>query len=455
MSGISLIIAFIISVILMIVAISKWKIHPFISIMTISLLFAVVAGIPLEDIPGVIGAGFSNTFKSIGIVIIFGALIGTLLEKTGAAIKMADCVVKLVGKKNPELAMLIMGWIVSIPVFCDSGFVILNPIRKALVKRTGKSSVACTVALSMGLYISHCFIPPTPGPIAAANTLFEGLGQDTNLLLVMIMGAVCSILPLIAGYLFAIYIGKRVKAHDEADIDNGELVQTYDELVASFGKLPGALISFAPIVIPIFLMGFSSALAMAGKSIAFITFLGTPIIAIGVGVVFGLIILANQNMMGEFYKITEEILKVSGPILFITAAGGVLGNVIASSSMVDFIKDNSTFLASFGLMFPFLLSAILKTAQGSSTVAMTTTAGIIAPMLTSIGLGNPTLAALSVIAIGAGAMTVSHANDSYFWVVTNFGEMDVEDGYRTQTLGTLIVGIASIINAYIVYFIVR
>ncbi|MBC8587231.1 GntP family permease [Paratissierella segnis] len=455
MSGISLIISFIISVILMIVAISKWKIHPFISIMTISLLFAVVAGIPLEDIPGVIGAGFSNTFKSIGIVIIFGALIGTLLEKTGAAIKMADCVVKLVGKKNPELAMLIMGWIVSIPVFCDSGFVILNPIRKALVKRTGKSSVACTVALSMGLYISHCFIPPTPGPIAAANTLFEGLGQDTNLLLVMIMGAVCSILPLIAGYLFAIYIGKRVKAHDEADIDNGELVQTYDELVASFGKLPGALISFAPIVIPIFLMGFSSALAMAGKSIAFITFLGTPIIAIGVGVVFGLIILANQNMMGEFYKITEEILKVSGPILFITAAGGVLGNVIASSSMVDFIKDNSTFLASFGLMFPFLLSAILKTAQGSSTVAMTTTAGIIAPMLTSIGLGNPTLAALSVIAIGAGAMTVSHANDSYFWVVTNFGEMDVEDGYRTQTLGTLIVGIASIINAYIVYFIVR
>ncbi len=455
MSGISLIIAFIISVILMIVAISKWKIHPFISIMTISLLFAVVAGIPLTDIPGVIGAGFSNTFKSIGIVIIFGALIGTLLEKTGAAIKMADCVVKLVGKKNPELAMLIMGWIVSIPVFCDSGFVILNPIRKALVKRTGKSSVACTVALSMGLYISHCFIPPTPGPIAAANTLFEGLGQDTNLLLVMIMGAVCSILPLIAGYLFAIYIGKRVKAHDEADIDNGELVQTYDELVASFGKLPGALISFAPIVIPIFLMGFSSALAMAGKSIAFITFLGTPIIAIGVGVVFGLIILANQNMMGEFYKITEEILKVSGPILFITAAGGVLGNVIASSSMVDFIKDNSTFLASFGLMFPFLLSAILKTAQGSSTVAMTTTAGIIAPMLTSIGLGNPTLAALSVIAIGAGAMTVSHANDSYFWVVTNFGEMDVEDGYRTQTLGTLIVGIASIINAYIVYFIVR
>lgn len=456
MSGIPLIIAFVIAVALMIVAISKLKIHPFISIMTISLLFAIVAGIPLVEIPGVIGTGFSNTFKSIGIVIILGALIGTLLEKTGAALKMADSVVNLVGKSRPELSMLIMGWIVSIPVFCDSGFVILNPIRKALVKRTMKSSVACTVALSMGLYISHCFIPPTPGPIAAANTLYQGLGMETNLLLVIGMGVVCSILPLIASYFFAMYIGKKVKANDEADaITDGEVVQTYEELVASYGKLPSATLSFAPIVVPILLMGLASALSMAGMPVNIITFLGTPIIAIAVGVIFGLILLAQQNKMDEFYEITNETLKVSGPILFITAAGGVLGNVIASSSMVDFIKDNSTALAALGLFFPFLLAAILKTAQGSSTVAITTTAGILAPMLASIGLSTSPLAALTVIAIGAGAMTVSHANDSYFWVVTNFGEMKVEDGYKTQTLGTLIVGIASIINVYIIYFFIR
>src|SRR5690554_5699043 len=182
MSGIPLIVAFIIAIALMIFAISKLKVHPFLSIMAISLLLAIIAGIPLVEIPNVIGTGFSNTFKSIGIVIILGALIGTLLEKTGAALKMADVVVRVVGKKKPELAMLIMGWIVSIPVFCDSGFVILNPIRKALVKRTMRSSVASTIALSMGLYISHCFIPPTPGPIAAANTLYEGAAQDVNLL---------------------------------------------------------------------------------------------------------------------------------------------------------------------------------------------------------------------------------------------------------------------------------
>ena len=455
MTGISLIIAFVIAIALMIFAISKLKIHPFLSIMAVSLLFGIIAGIPLTDLPNVIGTGFSNTFKSIGIVIIFGALIGTLLEKTGAALKMADVVVRLVGKKRPELAMLLMGWIVSIPVFCDSGFVILNPIRKALVKRTMKSSVASTVALSMGLYISHCFIPPTPGPIAAANTLYEGAGQEVNLLLVIVIGFLASILPLIASYFFALFIGKKVKSKDEMDADDDEVVQTYEELVASFGKLPNAWLSFAPIVVPILLMSLSSAFAMAKISVPVITFLGTPIIAIASGVLLALYILIVQKRTGDFYELTNETLKISGPILFITAAGGVLGTVIANTAMVDYIKDNSTTLALLGLMFPFLLSAILKTAQGSSTVAITTTAGIIAPMLSSIGLDTPILIALTVIAIGAGAMTVSHANDSYFWVVTNFGNMRVEDGYKTQTLGTLVAGIAGLINAYIIYFIVR
>ena len=456
MTGIPLIIAFVIALLhSMIFAISKLKIHPFLSIMAIALIFGIIAGIPLAELPNVIGTGFSNTFKSIGIVIIFGALIGTLLEKTGAALKMADVVVRLVGKKRPELAMLLMGWIVSIPVFCDSGFVILNPIRRALVKRTMRSSVASTVALSMGLYISHCFIPPTPGPIAAANTLYEGLGQEVNLLLVIVFGVIASILPLIAAYLFAIAVGKRVKSREELNADDGEIVQTYEELVASYGKLPNAWLSFAPIVVPILLMSLSSAFNMAHLSVPIITFLGTPIIAIAVGALLALSLLKAQKRMKDFYEITNETLKIVGPILFITAAGGVLGTVIANTTMVDYIKENSTTLSLLGLMFPFLLSAILKTAQGSSTVAITTTAGIIAPMLSTIGLGTPALAALTVIAIGAGAMTVSHANDSYFWVVTNFGNMKVEDGYKTQTLGTLVVGIASIINAYIIYFFVR
>ncbi len=192
MTGLPLILAFIVAIVLMIVMISKFKIHPFISIMLISVVLGIIAGIPIVDqtledgtkvsgLASVIGAGFSGTFSSIGIVIILGALIGSILEQTGAALKLADMVIKLVGKNHPVLAMELMGWVVSIPVFCDSGFVILNPIRKALVQRTGASSVAMSIGLGSGLYIAHVFIPPTPGPIAAANTL--GIGD--NLLLVM------------------------------------------------------------------------------------------------------------------------------------------------------------------------------------------------------------------------------------------------------------------------------
>ncbi|WP_317397788.1 GntP family permease [Anaerotruncus colihominis] len=458
MTGFPLIIAFIIAVILMIVAISKFKIHPFLSIMGVSLILGLVAGIPLVDVKdangavtsqglaNVIGAGFSGTFTSIGIVIILGALIGSILEATGAAFKLADLVIKLVGKKRPELAILLMGWVVSIPVFCDSGFVILNPIRKALVKRTMTSSVAMTVALSAGLYIAHVFIPPTPGPIAAANTL--GIGN--NLLLVMGMGALCSIAPLIAGYFFAKYIGKKVKAGD--DIDNGEVVKTYEQLVAEYGKLPGGLNALAPIIVPILLMALGSISSMAGWSgmtAAVCGFLGTPIIALAVGTIFGVIQLSVAGRMDKFYEITNETLKTVGPILFVTAAGGVLGKVISSSDMVNYITANAAALETIGVFFPFILAAILKSAQGSSTVAITTTAGILAPLMGVLGFTTPVSAALAVMAIGAGAMTVSHANDSYFWVVTNFGEMTPDQGYKTQTMGTLILGIAAMAEIFV------
>lgn len=456
MTGFPLIVVFVLAIVLMIVAISKWKIHPFIAIMTISLLLGLVAGIPITDreidgkkvsgIASVIGAGFSGTFSSIGIVIILGALIGTMLEATGAALKLADMVIKLVGKKRPVLAMELMGWVVSIPVFCDSGFVILNPIRKALVNRTGASSVAMTVGLSSGLFIAHCFIPPTPGPIAAANTL--GIGD--NLLLVIGMGVLCSLFPIIAGILYANYIGKKVRADDEADA--GEVTKSYEELVAAYGKLPNGFNALAPIIVPILLMAASSIVTMAKMDGVFanlMKFLGTPIIALAVGTVFAVIQLAASGKIEKFYELTNETLKTVGPILFITAAGGVLGKVIASSDMVNYIKAHATVLEAMGIFFPFILAAILKSAQGSSTVALTTTAGILAPLLPVLGLGSPIRAVLACMAIGAGAMTVSHANDSYFWVVTNFGAMSPERGYKTQTVGTLVLGVAAMLEIFI------
>lgn len=457
MTGIPFVIAFVIAIVIMIILISKFKVHPFLSIMLVSLVLGLIGGIPFVDqvgadgkavsgIASVIGSGFSSTFTSIGIVIIFGAMIGTFLEVTGAALKLANMVIKVVGKKHPELAIELMGWVVSIPVFCDSGFVVLNPIRKALVKRTGVSSVAMTVCLSAGLYASHVFIPPTPGPIAAANTL--GIGNE--LLLVMGMGALVSIPALLGAYFYAKFIGKKVRAGDEAD--SGETVQTYEELVASYGRLPNGFLSIAPILIPILLMAMSnvaSILKWTGALNTVFVFLGTPIIALAVGVIFGVVLLAVSGKLNKMYELVNDTLKTVGPILFVTAAGGVLGKVIASTSLVSFITSNATSLEAIGIFFPFILAAILKSAQGSSTVAITTTAGIMAPLMVPLGMGSAVMGALCVMAIGAGAMTVSHANDSYFWVVTNFGGMTPEQGYKTQTVVTLVEGVCAMTAIFI------
>lgn len=455
MGGLSLIILLAITVILMVFAISRLKIHPFIAIMTMSLIFGLIAGIPLVDrtadghttpgIANVIGSGFSSTFSSIGIVIILGAMIGTILEATGAALKFADIIIRAVGKRHPVLAMQLMGWVVSIAVFCDSGFVILNPIRKALVQRTGASSVAMTFGLSSGLYLSHVFIPPTPGPIAAANTL--GIGD--NLLLLMGLGALCSILPMAAGLFFANHIGGKVKADDEIDSSNA---QTYEQLLSSYGKLPGTLNAIAPILIPLLLMGASSFVTMAkmtGITADVMKLLGTPIIALAIGTALAALQLFTSGKIKGFYSLTEQTLKTVGPILFITAAGGVLGKVISSTEIVSYITDHAESLRHIGIFFPFLLAAVFKTSLGSSTVALTTTAGIVAPLLPALGFASPIRAALVCMAIGAGAMTVSHANDSYFWVVTNFGKMTPEKGYRVQSLGTLILGLSAIAEIFI------
>ena len=463
MTGLPLILLFVLAIVVMIVMISKFKIHPFISIMLISLVLGIAAGIPIVDkvaedgttvsgLATVIGQGFSGTFTSIGIVIILGALIGSILEQTGAALKLADMVISLVGEKNPVLAIELMGWVVSIPVFCDSGFVILNPIRKALVKRTGTSSVAMTVALSTGLYLAHVFIPPTPGPIAAANTL--GIGD--SLIMVMGLGVVCSIFPLITGLIYGKFIGKRVKADDE--LNQEEVTKTYEELVAEYGKLPSGFSAVAPIIVPIILMALSSIASMAGMKgfgADLISFFGTPIIALAVGTVFAVIQLGAAGKMGEFYEICNDTLKTVGPILFVTASGGVLGKVISSSDMVNYISQHATALSTMGIFFPFLLSAILKSAQGSSTVALTTTAGIVEPLLPVLGFTTAGRITLVCMAIGAGAMTVSHANDSFFWVVTNFGAMSPDRGYKTQTVNTLLLGLSAMLEIFLLSFIIH
>ena len=448
LTGTTLIIVFALAIVLLIVSISKWGIHPFLAIMGIALILAVGIGIPLDTIPTTIGKGFSSIFTSIGIVIILGTLIGLILEKTGAAIRLADAIIRVIGEKHPQLAIMLIGWIISVPVFCDSGFIIVNPIRKWLSRKTSFSSVTLTVALSAGLYVSHVFIPPTPGPIATAGLI----GLESNLLLVIVAGLLISILPLTAAYFFATAVGKKVKSAEDLDVES--ISKAYNQ-----HNLPSTWASITPILLPIVLMAGGSIASIAklqGFTGELLTFLGKPIIALAAGLISALPLLWRSKMGKQLYDLTQESLKTAGPIIFITAAGSVLGQVIVEAGFVQYIQQNATALSSIGIFFPFVVAAIIKTSQGSSTVAMTTTAGIMglyfsdASLMAALGMTTPIDAVLVVMAIGAGAMTVSHANDSYFWVVTNFGGLTPQNGYKTQTSLTLIMGITSIVTLFVV-----
>jgi len=234
-------------------------------------------------------------------------------------------------------------------------------------------------------------------------------------------------------------------------LDLDTITQTYEEIVASYGKLPGGVSAIAPILVPILLIGLGSSATMnkwVGVPYTFATFFGTPFVAIGCGVLCGIIQIWQVGKMDKFYEMCNNCLKVVGPIIFITATSGVLGRTIASTDIVPFIRGNAGTLTTIGIFLPFVISAILKTAQGSSTVALITTSGIVAPMLPILGLESTAGICLCVMSIAAGSMTVSHANDSYYWVVTNFGGMTPEQGYKAQTLGTFVEGICGIIGVF-------
>lgn len=454
MSGYLLLIYFLVAIALIIVAGARWKIHPFLVLIGVSMLLALACGISPERLPAVIGTGFSSIFASIGLVIIFGTAIGMILEKSGGAVKLADIVLKAVGRRHPQLAMLLLGWILSIPVFCDSGFVIVNPIRKWMARRSGVSPVTLAVALAGGLYISHVLIPPTPGPIAAAGML----GLEDNLLLVIGLGVLCSIFPLAVCYFWANHIGPKIKLEEEVQDNNGceQTDESTSELFRksiAVEKLPGGWMSALPLIVPILLMGVSSVLSMTGSKVSWAIFLGKPVIALIIGFLCALPLI-RRNMINE---VMGQTLTTAGPIIFITAAGGILGQVIMETGFVDFVKENASSLSGIGIFFPFLIAAILKTSQGSSTVAITTTAGIMGAFSSSeslmsvLGLCSPLAASLTVMAIGSGAMMASHANDSYFWVVTNFSGMKLEQGYRTHTMMTILISLAAMLEIWLLY----
>ncbi|NLN92531.1 MAG: GntP family permease [Candidatus Hydrogenedens sp.] len=435
-----------VAIVFIVVATARFKVHPFLALIAAAYLTGFLVGMPLSELVDTINTGFGNMMRHIGLVIVAGTLIGVILEKSGGAICMAEKILALLGGRRPQLAMSLIGGLVSIPVFCDSGYVILSSLNQAIARRGRVPLASMSVALATGLYATHTLVPPTPGPIAAAGNL----GVSDYLGLVILVGLVVSLPAILVGYLWAIFVAARFP------IEGEEVEEDETELSLETRSLPAAWKSFAPLVIPVFLIGLSSIVKISGFEGRFASlciFLGTPITALFIAFLFSLLLLPRRDaaLLNEWVK---EGIYHGAPILLITGAGGAFGAVLSAtpiSELVQGIAEGGLFDGALVLVLPFLIAAGLKSAQGSSTASLVMTSALVAPFLPTLGITSPLQLTLMVMAVGAGSMTVSHANDSYFWVVTQFSGMSVNTAYKTLTLSTLIQGITTFIMTFLLY----
>lgn len=438
-----LILLLLISILFIVVSTVKFKLHPFLALLFAAVGFGLCARMPLLEIVKSINGGFGGTIGSIGIVIIAGVIIGTFLERSGGAFAVAEEILKIIGEKHVPLAMAIIGYIVSIPVFADSGFVILTPLNRALAKRVKISLVGPAIALAVGLTATHCLVPPTPGPIAAAGILNADLG------LVIFFGLIVSSFALVIGWLFAVKFASKIYIDPNPELSEADVE-------ARLKDAPSAFKAFTPIVIPIFLIVIRSVSDFPthplgeGNFKNIVGFIGEPVIALLIGVLlaFRLPKKLDMQMLSTTGWVGQSLLSAA-IIIMITGAGGAFGMVLRNSPIAE-VLGNSLSKANLGIFLPFIIAAAIKTAQGSSTVALITTASLMAPLMSSLGFESGIAKALIVLAVGAGSMVVSHANDSFFWVVTQMTGMDVKTGYKTQTIATLIVGVTSIVTIWVI-----
>ncbi len=433
-----LLVIFMLAIAFIILMTAKVKMNAFLVLLLTAFGVGLAVGMdPLTVIKTVTG-GFGSILSYIGIVIICGTIIGTILEKSQATLTMAETVLGLVGRARSALAMSITGAVVSISVFCDSGYVILSSLNNSLARKAGLSMTTMAVALSTGLYATHTFVPPTPGPIAAAGNLGADIG------LVIMLGLTVSVPAIIAAYIWAVWIGRRIFVAPEPMVADIEDAKT---------TLPGRFVSFSPILVPILLISLKSIGDLPGQPFGdsglkkTFDFIGDPSVALilGVFLAFRLLPKWDEHHLNGW---VSDGLRSAASIIMITGAGGAFGSVLKATPIGDYLSVSLS-QYQLGIFLPVIIASALKTAQGSSTVAIITTSALISPMLPQLGLDSAGGRALAVIATGAGAMIVSHANDSYFWVVTQFSKIDTATAYKTYTAATLIQGIVSIAAVYV------
>lgn len=420
---------------------SLTKLHPFLVLFTAALFLSLLLGLsPMESL-SLIQVGFGKIIEKIGILIVFGTVIGIAMEESGATLSIAHRVLKTMNRLPLPYAISSIGYLVSIPVFCDAAFVILSQLNKTLSQQTKTPLVGLTVALSTGLFAPHVLVPPTPGPLAAAANL-----ELENLVLLIGMGAVVAFILILVGGRYGQYLTQKYPYE--------EIVHETIESRNTEEKMPSFFKAVLPLLVPIVLMCLGSMIKLLPENLLgldWLLFVTQPTIALGIGMLFSfsLVKFQRKKFLNDAVK---RGIEQAAPILIITGMGGALGGIIQTIPLKDYAEWISS-TDNLGILIPFLIAALLKTAQGSSTIAIITTSSLIFPILPLLGLDSEMGKVWAIMSLGVGSMTVSHANDSYFWIVTQMSGMDIKTAYKTHTLGTLIQGGVGLLVVWLGYWI--
>lgn len=446
MSSSFIVLTIVLSIALLIFLTVKVKLHPFFALTISAFFFGIVAGHSIPEIISAYSNGLGGTISGIGVVIAIGTVMGALLEHSGAAETMADTILRITGKKNADIGLAVTGYFVSIPVFCDSAFVLLSPLAKRISKDSGNSMTTMAVALAMGLHATHMLVPPTPGPLAVAGILGSNLGM------VILLGMLVSIPVTIVAILAGRFFGKKFFFLPE--------IESVVEIEKEVGnkKLPSPLMSFLPILLPIFLMLLRTVATLEsapfGKGTAYniVDALGQTIVALFIGLIIAFFtyksVHPNDKEVWTFDGIFGEALKTAGQIVLIVGAGGAFATVLRLSNLQDIVMHAFAGL-SVGIIVPYIIGAIFRTAIGSGTVGMITAASMLLPLIDVLGFNSPIGLVIAMLACAAGGFMVFHGNDDFFWVVTSTSGMKPEVAYKVFPIISVLQSVTALLCVYI------